>query len=342
MASPDQAYATAGQDPEGMTQDEVLAGIRASAKVEAWAEARQARFVRALKNLPRDPADPAKDEADRLRREQNISPGEANKRATTAEQLAHLPETQDALENGDITGDHAAAMARARAKADEKAMAALERAERELLEKAKDESPPEFRQRVERFIADHQDDDGLPEHDRNKARNSLRFWDDDGGMKRMAGIFDPDLGAEIEHEVRRKAEEKWRAERADRDEGPVPESMITNERRMADALGDICRRSQGADVCDGKRVWPRTNVTMGLDTLLGKDDQPGERPDGSPVPAAVARKMACNAGILPVVLGGDSVPLDWGRARRRRRERPAGPQPAAAPDVERFDQPVLV
>lgn len=433
MARPVAAFDLAGREPEGMTRAEVLAGIRASAKVEAWAEARQARFFRALKDLPADPSDPAKDEADRLRREQNISRGEANKRATTAEQLGHLPETQDALENGDITGDHAAALARGRAKADDKAKAALERAEAELVEKAKDESPPEFRQRVERFIAEHQDDDGLPDHDRRKARNSLRFWNDDEGMKRMAGIFDPDLGAEIEHEVRRKAEERWRAERAGRDEGPAPESVITNERRMAEALGDICRRSQGADVRDGKRVWPRAGVTMTYENLMGTDDRPAERPDGSPVPASVARKMACNAGIVPIVVGGDSVPLDWGRARRfaspqqvealrlfyatctlfgctakvewcdahhidpfeptgrtnlrnltpacdhchdlvhrpgwgcrkdadgvvhswapdgqrwthhprdrRRRERPARPQPAAAPDVEHFDQPVLV
>ena len=185
-----------------------------------------------------------------------------------------------------------------------------------MLEKARDESPPEFRKRLERFVADHRGDDGLAEHDRQKARNSLRFWNDAEGMKRMAGILDPDLGAEIEHEVRRKSEEKWRAERAGRDDGPAPQSVITDERRMAEALGEICRRSQGADVRDGKRVVPRAGVTMTYENLIGVDDRPAEQPDGSPVPAAAARKMACQAGIVPIVLGGESVPLDWGRARR--------------------------
>ncbi len=92
--------------------------------------------------------------------------------------------------------------------------------------------------------------------------------------------------------------------------------MITNERRMAEALGEICRRSVGADVRDGKRVPPRAGVTMTYENLLGTDDSPAERADGSPVPASVARHMACQAGIVPIVLGGDSVPLDWGRARR--------------------------
>ena len=57
---------------------------------------------------------------------------------------------------------------------------------------------------------------GLADDDRQKARTSLRFWNDTDGMKRIAGVFDPDLGAEIEHEVRHKSEEKWRAERAGR------------------------------------------------------------------------------------------------------------------------------
>jgi hypothetical protein len=34
------------------------------------------------------------------------------------------------------------------------------------------------------------------------------------------------------------------------------------------------------------------------------------------ITAAEARRLACNAGIIPMVLGGDSVPLDLGRERR--------------------------
>ncbi len=230
--------------------------------------------------------------------------------------MGHLPETQDALENGDITGDHASALADARAKADEQAKDALARAEHELLGNAQDESPPEFRKRLERFIAENSGDDGLDDHDHQRARNGLRFWNDREGMKRMTGILDPDLGAAIEHEVRRKSEEAWRAERAGRDEVPAPQSVITHERRMAEALGEICRRSAGADVRDGKRVPPRAGVTMTYENLIGTDHTPAERPDGSPMPAAMARKMACQAGLVPIVLSGKSVPLDWGRARR--------------------------
>jgi hypothetical protein len=37
---------------------------------------------------------------------------------------------------------------------------------------------------------------------------------------------------------------------------------------------------------------------------------------GAHMSASAARKLACEAGIIPAVLGGDSLPLDVGRARR--------------------------
>jgi hypothetical protein len=38
--------------------------------------------------------------------------------------------------------------------------------------------------------------------------------------------------------------------------------------------------------------------------------------DGTPVSSSTARRLACDAGILPVVLGGKSQPIDVGRERR--------------------------
>ena len=43
--------------------------------------------------------------------------------------------------------------------------------------------------------------------------------------------------------------------------------------QMAEALGEICRRSQGADVRDGKRVVPRAGVTMTYENFMGTDDE---------------------------------------------------------------------
>jgi hypothetical protein len=37
---------------------------------------------------------------------------------------------------------------------------------------------------------------------------------------------------------------------------------------------------------------------------------------GTPLSASATRRLACDAEIIPIVLGGDSVPLDLGRAHR--------------------------
>jgi len=50
--------------------------------------------------------------------------------------------------------------------------------------------------------------------------------------------------------------------------------------------------------------------------LIGAGLIPGDELTGDRLSAAQARRLACTAKILPVVLGGDSLPLDLGRTRR--------------------------
>ena len=56
-------------------------------------------------------------------------------------------------------------------------------------------------------------------------------------------------------------------------------------------------------------------VTMTLENLLGANT-PVILDTGDQLNAALARKLACEAGIIPLVLGGKSEILDQGRARR--------------------------
>jgi len=50
--------------------------------------------------------------------------------------------------------------------------------------------------------------------------------------------------------------------------------------------------------------------------LIGGGLVPGDELTGDRLSAAQARRLACTAKILPVVLGGESLPLDLGRSRR--------------------------
>ena len=56
-------------------------------------------------------------------------------------------------------------------------------------------------------------------------------------------------------------------------------------------------------------------VTMTLDSLLG-GLKAANLDTGETISAALARRLACEAGIIPAVLGGNSEVLDLGRTRR--------------------------
>lgn len=56
-------------------------------------------------------------------------------------------------------------------------------------------------------------------------------------------------------------------------------------------------------------------VTIPLDFLL-RGLGAALLDDGTRISACEARRLACNAKVIPVVLGGDSMPLDVGRSRR--------------------------
>src|SRR6478609_5693022 len=57
-------------------------------------------------------------------------------------------------------------------------------------------------------------------------------------------------------------------------------------------------------------------VLISEDSLMGRLEQAGTLDTGEKISPAMARRLACEAGIIPAVLGGESMPLDVGRKRR--------------------------
>ena len=57
-------------------------------------------------------------------------------------------------------------------------------------------------------------------------------------------------------------------------------------------------------------------VTMTLENLTGDSDAPAWLDTGDKLSVSIARKLACEAEIIPLVLGGKSEILDQGRAQR--------------------------
>lgn len=97
-----------------------------------------------------------------------------------------------------------------------------------------------------------------------------------------------------------------------------PDARSAGKRR-ADALVLLIGAGAGAVDADGT-VAPsgsaRLVVTIGLETLTGMLRGSGLTDDGAVLTAAQARRLACDAALLPVVLGSRSEPLDVGREHR--------------------------
>jgi hypothetical protein len=91
----------------------------------------------------------------------------------------------------------------------------------------------------------------------------------------------------------------------------------TPAQRRADALGDICRfyldHNDGLVTSGGES--PHITVTVDYETLKGQTERLPEI-DGTPVTPVTVRRITCDAGIIPMVLGSDSEPLDVGRKTR--------------------------
>ncbi len=317
MLDPVRLVEALAEERAGLPQDRLREDLGSAVALIAWIAGREVLTIQALDRCEPDPSDPAKDTAGKVERDQKLEPGKAKAKTRKAEQMKSLPETQKALENGEVSEAHAQALADARAKADAKARAALEQNEKRLLGLGRDETATDFRRRLERFVKVHSADDGRDEHDRKNARQRLSIYDDKDGMTQVRGAFGPEAGQRIRTALDEVSQELFRRDHRDHPEGePVPTGERTSEQRLAEALDLLCRRHRGQGPPKNN---DRAVVILSYEDLLAQLDAAGiasTLADGTPVPASVARRMACDAGIIPLVLGGDSVPLDLGRAKR--------------------------
>src|SRR6266508_153998 len=94
---------------------------------------------------------------------------------------------------------------------------------------------------------------------------------------------------------------------------PVAHDLRTPAHRRADALLDLCRLAANHTPTAGGEK-PHVTVTIDWETLRGAGT--ATLGSGVPVTAETARRLACDATLIPAVLGGAGEPLDLGRAAR--------------------------
>ncbi|GLZ35138.1 HNH endonuclease [Lentzea sp. NBRC 105346] len=220
-----------------------------------------------------------------------------------------LPATAEAMAEGQLTEEHVAAVAEVMKSlpVDAPAEQAAE-VERLVVEFGRDYEPRITRKLGKRLVYgmfqnDEEPVDKEPEPPVNKVvlrdqRGRLRFW----------GDVDPVIGAAF-----RAALDPLAKPHPAGPEGPDPRSLVE---RQGDAFAELINLVLRADVLPehgGETVTMA--VTVSYDDLKANVGQ-AVLDNQEHIPVKQLRKLACEAGVIPIVMGSRSQPLNVGRKAR--------------------------
>jgi hypothetical protein len=182
-------------------------------------------------------------------------------------------------------------------------------AEDELV-KAGRHLPPSDLRKLGSQVRDRLDTDGPePAEDKARQREALRLTNAEGGVK-FSGFLAAE-NAELFSGAIRAGSKPHKTVGGELDPRP-------RDKRQADALTDILHAATATgDLPASGGVKPHITVTIGLDDLIRAGRHAtGDLTYGTGLSASAVRRLACDSGIIPMVLGSDSQPLDVGREQR--------------------------
>ncbi|HSV66883.1 MAG TPA: DUF222 domain-containing protein [Mycobacteriales bacterium] len=249
-----------------------------------------------------------------------MRPGEAARLLRLAAVLDRdLPQVATALADGAVSLDHAQVIANAvQALPAEASAETRVLAEEELIRHSGTFDPAEVallgRRVLDVVDPDHNDELLRRQAEREAAeayaRRDLRITPAGPGLKRICGFLDAE-GAE----TLRVALDPLAAPRPADPATGVRDERTPGQRR-ADALVGICEGAlRGGELPDNGGERPTLVVTMDYDKLVAATGV-GLLDSGEVLSAGQVRRIACDARVIPAVLGGTSQVLDLGRDTR--------------------------
>ena len=280
--------------------------------------------------------------AEVLKAEGGLAAPVAKRQSVLAEQSLHFPDAVEGLARGQLTEGHLHQLARA-CQAHPGSFANDVAA---LTQRASETSVDLFRRHVSAWIIQSDADDGSERFNDQHRRRHVTFATGADGMMTLRGVLDPEAGSILQGAVSNLAADLLRAE----GEGRRP--VTTAGQRAADALvylaaagptdfrsgggggpaqsGPAGRRAAPPDSGrgDSDAAPPRParvllHVRCDVDVLAGDLERArrrgvlaGQTSAGVALGAATIRRLACDAAIIPTVMGGSSQVLDVGRMRR--------------------------
>jgi hypothetical protein len=236
--------------------------------------------------------------------EHHLNPGEATKRMRVARALPSHPYLDKSFAAGEISLEHANAIVRATAAVAPEFRDIIETT---LVDIARHCAPCDLGEEIEKLLiacgAEPSSDEA---HTKRMNRRGLRIDRTFNGMRSVSGMLTPDVAEALEIALgvlsARTGEDDTR----------------THEQRQHDAVGELANHylaHEDLPAVNGER--PRVVVTIDYDSLVtGLRDAWGRLPSGATISPTTARRLACDAELIPAVLAARGDVLDIAVASR--------------------------
>lgn len=239
--------------------------------------------------------------SDAMRRRLGISGNEARRRNRASQAAADHEKIREGMADGDINAEQATDLG--------EADVSRETRDR-LTDEAREDTADETRRKTTEAQRQHRARNGEDPSVGHRKRRSGRRYVDREGMWNLELRTDAETGAQLDAIIAASYKGLWQVDKGS-------EAERTPQQRYADAITAAILNSSGRDMHPAG-IRPEITVTVDHQWLIDHTNQfdPTYSSSGIAFTAATLRRLACDAAVLPAVLGGDSELLDLGRSKR--------------------------
>jgi hypothetical protein len=272
-------------------------------RIKGWVSVTEATVSRRLTTLEAEGESPPA--VDVLARSGHSSRRDAEKAGRRAEAYGQVPGLERQRAKGHVSDEHADAFASAAGKLNDEQQKELFALGDELARHAAASTPGQFARHLGKVADTIASGAALERSEQQRAKATLSHGiNNDTGMGWIRAELHPDdyqkfkrtLAGEVAA-IRKRTE--YDGQRNDQVGAAAFMGLVTSKRAAATPPSNIAVLIDVATIINGRHA-----------------ETTCEYSDGTPLPIETARRLACDANIIPVVLGGDGQPLDVGRAKR--------------------------
>jgi hypothetical protein len=338
-------------DTSQLTTEAIRDLLTGLSQVSAWVETQKLSLTKRLQQLASK--SPSVVPAEVLASSLGVTRSDAKRGVARVETLSLVPQLGSALSQGNVSVAHVDAVTQAMAHLSltEKKKVATRGEWMNMV--ATHASPENLARAVRHAVQQLHTDAGLTQLEQQRKRMYLRHWvDRDTGMVCLRGEFDPETGLHIVGRLQNAVERLMRqGNKASTGSGgnqsnnkrSTADTNQSNDKRPTSDGNHSHKNDSGSEAqspdhlralglhalvtnADPDSAAPITSaymraevsVVIDLKTLQSGIHRQSIIHTGTDVdlPIETIRRIACEAKIIPVVLGGDGVVLDLGRSNR--------------------------